>query len=69
MQNPETIQRFWAISYQLSEWVVLLLPWQQLGPPPTTRADEPAVHHCVAVTVTVNLLLGFLLPSVTGVPS
>ncbi|GAB4820695.1 hypothetical protein N2152v2_007741 [Parachlorella kessleri] len=65
IRNPETLQRFWAIFHELSLWVFMLLPWQPLGPPPTSRADEPAVHHCVAVTVTVNLLLGFYLPSVT----
>ncbi|GAB4814252.1 hypothetical protein N2152v2_001298 [Parachlorella kessleri] len=59
-RNPETLQRFWAISHHLTEWVGLLLPW-----PSQLKADEPAVYHCVALTVTVNVLLGFFLSTVT----
>ena len=63
-QNSETLQRFWAMSRELNEWTGLVLPWQPLGRP--ARADEPAVHHCVSIAVTAQLIFGFFLCSMAG---
>ncbi len=52
---------FWATSQRITAWVRLLLPFEWTVP--DELASSPHPSHCYALTVSVHLVLGLLLPS------